>query len=113
MIAAVVAIVLAGGVVWMLMPLWDRRHEDSGAVAEEAEELLELKQAAYRGILDLEADRDLGKVSDEDFRVMRRQHEAEALKALRALDSLTSEDTAADLLEREIAAARRRLRGDR
>lgn len=113
MIPVIVAIALAAAAVWMLLPLWARRHETSGVISREAEELLELKQAAYRSILDLEADRALGKVSDEDFRAMRRQHEIEALKALRALDSLPSDDTAADLLEKEIAAARRRLRGDR
>ena len=74
-------------------------------------ELEEQKLRALRAILELEDERDVGKLSDEDLVELRKVYEAEALDALQRLDaSAMSED---DPLEREIAAIRGRLAADR
>lgn len=71
------------------------------------EDAQERKAAALAGIIDLEQERDAGKLSDEDFAILRRDYERDAISALRELDTVT--DTESDTLEREIAAARAQL----
>jgi hypothetical protein len=101
----------AGLAAWILSPL--RR----GGVAERLpdtrrSELVEAKHAALRSILDLELDRSVGKVSDEDYRILRRQHEGEAVAIIAEIDEidrLGSGGASSDVLEAEIAAARRRM----
>ncbi|MGH2809713.1 MAG: hypothetical protein ACRDIA_02400, partial [Actinomycetota bacterium] len=73
---------------------------------DETADLVEAKEAVYRCILDLELDRKTGKVNPDQHDLMRRQLEAEAISILRRLDRRLSPD---DLLELEIAEARRRL----
>jgi hypothetical protein len=75
--------------------------------SERRDELVSRKQAALTAILDLEDERALGKLSEDDFGALVASYEAEAAAALRALDELGLEDP--DPLEREIAAARARL----
>lgn len=107
---ALTAVAVAALAAWILRPLLQKKPsvspEDDGRPAA----LVEAKQAIYRSILDLELDMATGKVSEPDFYALKGQHEAEALEILREMDrlapSLTSSD---DLLEAEIAAARRHL----
>jgi hypothetical protein len=46
------------------------------------------KELAYAAIKEAEFDFQMGKLSAEDYALMRQQHEARALKALAALDEL-------------------------
>src|SRR5256886_16259172 len=113
MIPAVLGIVLAGLGLWILQPLrLPRRVAAPGSVDDARwKELVDAKHAIYRSILDLEFDRAVGKVSEEDYAVLRRQQEAEALAVLTEMDALASTAEASpDTLEAEIAAARERLR---
>lgn len=106
--AAAAVAVLA---VWMLAPLLSRRVTLASGADARLNELLEAKHAVYRSILDLELDRTVGKVSDADHLHLRRQHESEALEILSEIDRIASADgSSEDVLEREIAEARRRLR---
>ena len=107
---------LAGLGIWILGPLRSSRRQ---AHVEDArwKELVDAKHAVYRSILDLEFDQSVGKVSEADYRFLRRQHETEALEILGQLDALAAsvsgrpapEARHPDDLEDEIAAARRRL----
>lgn len=110
---------MAGVALWILGPL--RRPLRTVTFADDArwQELVELKHALYRGILDLEFDQAVGKVSEADYVFLRRQQEGEALAVLAEMDAIASGETGApkggpaasmDTLEAEIAAARQRLR---
>lgn len=70
------------------------------------------KVAALTAILDLESERDVGKLSEADLDELRSTYEHEALAALAELDAAKAVP-AADPLEREIAALRHRLSQDR
>jgi hypothetical protein len=94
--------------IWITLPLVRPSAEQLAPVAEELNRLLEMKQAVYRSILDLEFDLKVGKVSREDHDLLRRRHEAEAVQIIRQLDAIDGTEVT-DLIEREIAEARKRL----
>lgn len=96
---------------WIVLPFFYAAGRDSAADAL-IDALIESKHAVYRCILDLEFDHRVGKVSGEDYQVMRSQHEAEALAILRQIDQTASTVEIADSLEAEISAARQRLRAE-
>lgn len=101
---AALAVMLA----WILRPSFAPRRElDEGS--EEVERLVEMKQAIYRSIIDLEHDAALGKVSDEDHRAIKQQHEAEAIEILNELEA-QGDDALRLRLESEIAEARERMK---
>lgn len=128
-VGAVAVVVLLG--IWVLRPLLGRGRRPIAPADTRRAELLETKHAVYRSILDLELDRELGKVAQADYQELRREHEEEALGLLRELDEegalagtgpqdpgglngtdgSGSGDDALDVLEREIAAARQRRSG--
>ena len=109
MTEVLIAILLAGLGGWVMLPFFlrtpaaDRRGDTP--------QLVEEKANVYRSIIELERDFDEGKVSPEDKRILISQYEREAARILRELDSQASEATL-DVLEEEIAAARKRLRGE-
>jgi hypothetical protein len=122
-IPALVGVVLAGLALWILQPLRRARPvaPPGGVDDVKWKELVDAKHAVYRSILDLEFDRSVGKVAEEDYGILRRQHEAEALALLHEMDAMTAAAAGAsgappptggreDTLEAEIAAARKRLR---
>lgn len=94
--------------VWVAAPLIRKQASfPAGPVDDRLSDLLEAKEAVYRSILDLEFDRKMDKVSEEDYVIMRAQHETEALRILEEMDDPA---WSPDALETEIAAARERLR---
>lgn len=98
--------------VWIAYPLFASslgREEGPSARDEEIDRLIEEKTASYRAMLDLEFDHNLGKVSDPDYAIMRRQHELEAIAILEQLDATSSNEALIDVLEMEIATAKKRL----
>jgi hypothetical protein len=121
-IPALLGIVLAGMGLWILQPLRRSGQVTPPGGVEDAKwkELVDAKHAVYRSILDLEFDRSVGKVAEEDYGILRHQHEVEALALLREMDAMAAAAEAArapspqgaaqDTLEAEIAAARERLR---
>ncbi|HEV2755829.1 MAG TPA: hypothetical protein VG318_08640 [Actinomycetota bacterium] len=110
-LVVVVALLACVALAYVVLPLGSRRAQREVEPSREGE-LDALKTSALSAIVDLEADRSVGKLSDEDFEVLRAQYEAEALRALVELDSLRaqSEEPGDDgALEEEIAAMRLRL----
>lgn len=107
--AAFVGFIAAGLAVWIGLPFLERRAMATPAGAERLSELTDDKASIYRSMLDLELDHRLGKISDEDFELLKAQHESEAIEIIRQVDEL-AEHLGSDELEREIAEARAELR---
>lgn len=110
-LVVVVALLACVALAYVALPLGSRRAPREEPPAREGE-LDALKTSALSAIVDLEADRSVGKLSDEDFDVLRAQYEAEALRALVELDALHAESELPRddrALEEEIAAMRLRL----
>ena len=70
----------------------------------------EKKRVALGGILDLEEERDAGKLSDSEFGQLRSRYEREAVLALKELDGESQTTDLEARLEQEIAGAREKLR---
>jgi hypothetical protein len=79
-LAALVAVVVLG-------PL-RRPGEEERLESSRKEELQAAKEAKYREIRDAELDREMGKLSQEDWRSVDRELRAEAIEILRQLDRL-------------------------
>jgi membrane protein implicated in regulation of membrane protease activity len=84
LLAAVVAVVLA----WPLT----RRGQEERLEHSRLQELQAAKEAKYREIRDAELDREMGKLSQEDWRAVDRELRGEAIEILRALDRLEGRD---------------------
>ena len=109
MIATIAIAVLAvAALIYVAAPLrrGPRFEVDTGPTPQE--EARDDKVVALAAIVDLEQERDAGKLSADDFAFLRGEYERDALEALRKLDA-TGETSLDDELEREIAAARQRL----
>lgn len=100
-------VVAAAVAAWVVAPLRGL-HRSLVAPDQETADLLEAKEAIYRSIVDLEFDLKTGKAEPGQYATMRLQLESEAVSILRRLEQTLSPD---DILEMEIAAARRRLTG--
>lgn len=94
---------------YVTAPFRDERAD--GPAADPDRVLEERKLAALTAILDLESERDVGKLSEEDLAELRVTYEAEALSALHELESDPA-PSAGGPLEREIAQVRARLATD-
>ena len=79
-LAALVAVIVA-------RPL-SRRSEEERVESSRLEELQAAKEAKYREIRDAELDREMGKLSQEDWRSVDRDLRGEAIEILRQLDRL-------------------------
>ena len=105
-VAALACVALA----YVAAPLRDQ-DEPAREGSTDAADLMEKKHAALTAILDMEEERDAGKLSPADFAILRGEYETEAAAALAELDALRSSGTPGDAdLEAEIAAIRARLR---
>ncbi|HEX2294984.1 MAG TPA: hypothetical protein VHN37_06705 [Actinomycetota bacterium] len=107
-LVVVVALLACAALAYVALPL-GRRGPGEPAPSREGE-LDARKTTALSAIVDLENERLVGKLSDEDFDALRAQYEAEALQALVELDALRAEAPRDDeTLEAEVAEMRRRL----
>lgn len=70
----------------------ERRIDSSSAEPEEAAEWEKQKADAYSAIKEAEFDRQMGKLSEEDYRFIREKYEARAVEALARLDALAKPD---------------------
>jgi hypothetical protein len=106
--AFVIAALAVAALAFVATPI---RRKDQGAVIDPTFELEEQKVVALTAILDLESERDVGKLSEEDFSELRAVYEAQALDALHRLDGIVAEGS--DPLEAEIARVRERMSASR
>ncbi|MEA2485270.1 MAG: hypothetical protein QOD46_381 [Actinomycetota bacterium] len=104
----VVLCVAVAGVLYVGGPLirpGERREDPARGLGAELDAR---KRAALVGIVDLEGERAVGKLNDEDFAALRSEYEAEALVAIAELDQLHNAGPEHDV-EREIAELKARL----
>lgn len=106
MYALIVGVIALVALAYVAAPT--RRERSSEPVADPLSELEETKTVALTAILDLEDERDMGKLTDEDLAELRSVYEAQALAALQQMDEVSGSD-GSDPLEREIARVRERL----
>ena len=106
----IIVIALALVAAWFVaVPLRRGRSSITDEVDEVAEADAE-KRAKLGALVELEEERVAGKLSEPDFELLRRQYEAEAIAALKKLDSLGEDTVPEDELESEIARVKARLR---
>ena len=81
-------ILLAALVAAVVVRPLSRRGEEGRVESSRIEELEAAKEAKYREINDAELDREMGKLSQEDWRSVDRDLRGEAIEILRQLDRL-------------------------
>nr|WP_290667242.1 zinc ribbon domain-containing protein [Ardenticatena sp.] len=115
----IVLILIAFLVAWTARPLMRRRFVSDASTPnpqlEELEALLFQREAVLHALRDLQFDRSMGKLSEEDFRQLDARYRAQAAAILKRLDELeqavggpsTDEDQALDeWIDQAIAALR-------
>ena len=106
--ALIIGVLAVAAIAYIVAPIGrTRRSIVEGSLETAAEER---KRVALTGILDLEEERDGGKLSESEFTDLRTRYERDALDALREIDDVERGPHLEDRLEREIAAAREKLR---
>lgn len=106
--AIIVSALTIAAIAYIVAPIGRARRGMDETVSETAAE--EKKRVALTGILDLEEERDGGKLSDQEFIDLRARYERDAVDALKELDIADASAPLGDRLEEEIAAARDKLR---
>ena len=106
--AIVIGALTLAAIAYIVAPIGRRARRIEEATPETAPE--ERKRVALTGILDLEEERDGGKLSDTEFADLRARYERDAIEALNDLDDRSPRGDVDDRLEREIASAREKLR---
>ena len=104
--ALVVAVLAVLAIAYAIRPIGRNRTR---VVEDELGEAADKKRVALTGILDLEEERDGGKLSETEFRALRSRYEQDAVEAIRELDAADGSALESQL-EREIASARDKLR---
>ena len=94
-----------------LEPLFRRRTVTTSSsdhrLVDMYEDLLAEKEGIYTALKEIEFDRDIGKISEEDYLALKRQYEEKAVTLLRSLDELSPlQQAVSKEIEREIAAFR-------
>lgn len=106
MIATLFVIALAGlGLAYVAVPLRTRAAAEDDSADRLVDEIAGRKRSALMAILDIDDEREAGKLDDSNYAALRTQYEVEAVKAMRELDELGSTGPD-DELEREIAKIR-------
>jgi hypothetical protein len=104
-----VALLAVAALAYVAAPLRRGPRRSFPDKSEEVARIGERKAAALTAILDIEEERDVGKLSVRDFELLRDQYEREALTALHELDAIQASELGDEELEAEIAAARTRM----
>ncbi len=109
MVAVVLVVLLLGlALAYILTPL---RRAAGGPGSPDPMEAAEAnaedkKNSALTALVDIEDEREVGKLSTADFELLRQEYEAEAMSALHELDDIHFTYRTDEALEAEIAAVR-------
>lgn len=111
-----IALLIVGSFAIVLRPLfdstdgrWSRPGADPASLT--VDELVARRDAIYAALKDAEFDRETGKLSSEDYQIVRTRYMTEAAQVLRQLDRLTPEAEAALDADIERAVAELRSNG--
>ena len=109
MIAVVlIALLAAAALAYVAVPLLQGPRREAALPSSTSTEARAAKTAALAAIVELEEERQMGKISKPDFERLKETYEAEAVAALKKVDTLAS-PLQPDAMEAEIAAAKKRL----
>ncbi len=100
--SAIVAVAAVGGLAWVTLPVrigGPRIAEEESAEAADASAR---KNTALVALLELEEERDSGKLSTDDYKDLRGQYEREAINALNDADAVSVSESEDDVVEAEI-----------
>lgn len=103
----VIALIACAALLYVSAPLRRPGTTDAPPLPKELEAAIERKRLALVGILDMEEEREAGKLMEPDYEGLRARYEAEAFAALRALEKAGADRDAE--LEAEIAALKASL----
>ena len=112
-----IVLLSVGALAFALMPIWKPLTAQNrlshlgawgGSTSSQAAELTARRDAIYVALRDADFDRQLGKLSEEDYQVVRNRYMVEAARVLRQLDQLTPQAAAALDAELEHAVAQLR-----
>lgn len=103
-IAAIVVAVLA----FMAYPLFSQRIEEPGAAADALDSLVAQRDSAYDAIRDLDFDYQMGKLSQQDYELLRDKYKVRAAQLLQQIDELAGKGGAETRIEEEVARLRTR-----
>ena len=87
----VLFILLIGSCYWIMQPLLQREVRQNGFSPKPEDVLKELKNkkdGAYAAIRELEFDLSMGKLTEEDFQILKRQYTLEAVAYMKEMDKL-------------------------
>jgi hypothetical protein len=87
---------LIGACYWILNPLLQEDGRQKGLIQKPQdilEELKNKKDGAYAAIRELEFDLSMGKLTEEDFQILKRQYTQEAVGYMKEMDKLASPQT--------------------
>lgn len=87
---AILSLLILAGLAFLLLPFLRRAPSVAQKLREdeELEELHSERDALYQAIRELELDYQTGKLSQEDYRALRRDYQAKAARLLKRLDAL-------------------------
>jgi hypothetical protein len=88
---------LLGACYWIINPLLQEDVRQNGFTPKPEDILKELKNkkdGAYAAIRELEFDLNMGKLTEEDFQILKRQYTQEAVGYMKAMDKLESSKAA-------------------
>ena len=108
--ALVIAAAAVAALVYVTLPLRRERPATAPEEAPEAAEAAARKNTALMALLDLEDERDTGKLAGRDYEVMRARYENEAVSAMREADAVHGPGPGDDELEAEIDRIKQALR---
>ena len=106
--AAIIAVLAIAALAYVIAPI--RRGSKTLNEVPGTNEAEEKKRVALVGILDLEEERDGGKLSDTEFTALRARYETDVVAALQELDEPEGSESLEQRLEQEIATARARMK---
>ena len=95
-----------GAAAFVAWPLWrSRNHQDSRVMALRLGELETQRDLAYRELVDLDDDRNLGKISEEDYAPLLAESRQRAAMLLREIDHVRPlAETEMSLAKAEVAS---------
>ena len=106
--ALIIGVLALAAIAFVVLPIG--RNAATFSDTDDVSETDERKRLALTGILDLEEERDGGKLSPKEFESLRARYEREAIDALREADATSGNTDLESRLEDEIAKARSQLR---
>lgn len=105
----IVSVLAAAALIYVAAPLRTRRENGVDETDFVVQEAAARTQTALGALMDLDEDRESGRLTDPDYRSLRQRYEVEAVDALRKADALRR-DGSEDEVEGEIERIKRRLR---